>query len=174
MIKFKEYLNSNKKIHIYLDMDGVLCNFNIPKDCIIEDDYIKTWYNVYNKYPNFWIDLPWLKEGKILYEYLINENSNIQLNILSAWLKGTKQLTDWSIEGKKNWIKSHGLTKHIHSVNIVKRSDKYTFVDQSDKIISILIDDYSKNINKWVEVGGIGILFKDHKDTIDKLKNILK
>jgi len=36
-----------------------------------------------------------------------------------------------------------------------------------------LIDDLPRNIDPWIEAGGIGILHKNTEDTIKKLKKII-
>jgi hypothetical protein len=70
-----------------------------------------------------------------------------------------------SSEGKRIWCK-----RELGENTIVNLSyNKSDFAKPN----MILIDDLKKNIIEWENAGGIGILHKNSKDTIEKLKKIL-
>jgi ribosomal protein S9 len=69
-----------------------------------------------------------------------------------------------SVEGKKTWLK-----KNLPEVSYIIEKHKEKYADKD----SVLIDDREKNIKKWEEAGGIGILYKNAEDTIKKLEDIM-
>jgi hypothetical protein len=54
-------------------------------------------------------------------------------------------------------------------VNIVFKEQKPEFCTGKD---CILIDDYSKNIEAWEEMGGTGILYTSAEETLAVLKEM--
>jgi len=171
--KFNLFENK-KNYSIYCDMDGVLTDFeksikdgflndwNKKHKTKIKDGWAfdakygknKFWSSVDKLGLSFWSDMAWTKDGKILWNYLKDMN----INILSKPSQNKK-----SKEGKNIWCERELNLKPILSNN----KEKYANEN------SILIDDLPKNINKWVDAGGIGILHKNTKTTIKKLKEIL-
>ena len=168
-------LFENKKDYIiYCDMDGVLTDFEKS----IKDGFLNDWnkkhktkikdgwafskkYNISKFWKNiellgleFWSNMSWMKDGKELWNYIKDKN----IKILSSPSQDKK-----SKEGKLIWCDRELNLKPILSNNKERYADKN----------SILIDDLPKNINKWVDAGGIGILHKNTKTTIKKLKEIL-
>jgi hypothetical protein len=73
-----------------------------------------------------------------------------------------------SAKGKLIWCKRE-LNPQPVKVNLVPAKDKHIFAKPNH----ILIDDKDKNIQQWIEKGGIGILHTDTKSTIEKVQTVL-
>jgi len=165
------------KIKIYVDLDGVLTNFNqgvkngflnkhnkenntnINSGWEYEERYgsEEFWKEVKKLGLEFWSNMPWTSDGKSLWNF-VKKYPNVE--ILS---KPSKDKL--SREGKKIWCKR----ELGEDVKINLSYDKKEFADSN----CILIDDLEKNIKEWFKAGGIGILHKNTKDTIKKLKRYL-
>lgn len=155
---------------IYLDLDGVLVNFiDAAVDASLLD--IKSgkvdWNALHAMGTIFWENLEWLEEGRKLYDFLLGftKEHDIDLCILTA-----VGLTSGK-EGKLNWIKKQGIKINPLNVYIVNRgSDKKTFADHE----SLLIDDYGKNVNEFIQAGGEAIKFKKNTtEVINKIKELV-
>lgn len=154
---------------IFLDMDGVLCDFiKGVKDTTGEDftspdiskgakGKIKAQIE---KNPSFWHTLDWMPGGKELFRHVKSSHPYI-LSAYANWDKNCK-------DGKKSWIKRH-LMIPKQRINLVLRQDKKKFA-VIDGVQNILIDDYIKNIREWESAGGIGIWHTDARKTINTLK----
>ena len=164
--KLQEELNK-KEYTIYSDMDGVLVDFNNrfkrfsggihPAD--YEDKYGKEkfWDLIDNETGvRFWVGMPWMSDGKQLWNYIKNYNPTI----LSSPSRSNS-----SRMGKRIWRK-----RNLPSTKLVlaQAAKKQNYATPN----SILIDDYESNIDQWVKAGGIGILHTDTASTINKLKEL--
>jgi len=175
--KKKEEKEEQTDWKIYCDMDGVLSDFNKQLHDTWLAEYNKEnktkfkdgwsfeskngskefWKRVGEVGLKFWSDMPWMPDGKKLWNFIKNKN----VEILSR--PSRDQI---SRDGKKIWCERE-LGKDI----------KLTLSYHKEKLAnpkSILIDDLKKNIDKWNKAGGIGILHKNTEDTLKKLKDILK
>lgn len=174
------------KYTIFLDMDGVICDFEQNfidiadnKDKIIFSEHLDkygispTWKLVEKQGLSWWSKMPWKKDGKELWEYVKQFNPII----LSA-----PSRDPLCIKGKTIWvnrelgIKQEPTLSPKHSkwdINsrFILNGEKYRFCKRFEN--SILIDDTPKKINAWKENGGIGILHTNTKDTINQLNKIL-
>jgi phosphoglycolate phosphatase-like HAD superfamily hydrolase len=172
--KFKDYLKQEHtpKYRIYVDMDGVLCDFAKA----VHDIDGKTTVDDIDKMPesSFWkfiVDgtkgglkaffgkMEWLPEGKKFWNFIKDKKPTI----LSAVKEPGKQE---AIDGKNEWL-DREIGKE-QARKFVERKDKQAFAD--DK--AILIDDYDKNIKEWTEKGGIGILFRTTDEVVKKLNEL--
>jgi hypothetical protein len=170
---FKEYFNLLQEIknppnkyQIYVDMDGVLTDFEsqvkktIGKPSseleIHGDDFF--WGEVKKQGFEFWSKMPQTKDFSTLWNFLKPFNPSI--------LSAPASRIDFCVDGKKEWIKNNiGTVRSI----FVKASNKKDFATSN----SILIDDLEKNINDWKDSGGIGILHKSANQTIKELKKYI-
>ena len=161
MIKLKDLIFRK----IYLDMDGVLTDFNqqFQKFGVGEPEKYekkfgkeKFWSLIDAEGIEFWSKMPWMKDGKTLWNYLKNKN----VAILSAPSENPD-----SKNGKKIWIK-----RELGNIPVYLRQaeQKKELAHQT----CLLIDDNKDNISQWVSAGGFGILHKSANDTIKKLKKI--
>jgi len=183
IIKFNNY----KNYQIFCDMDGVLTDFenrfiNIPANTekLSFDEYdekygkYSAWEIIEEEGIRWWSHMPWIKDGKKLWEF-INKNNDVIIcsspsrSILSSngkviWIErelGIKQ--NEATRSPKRWD---------NDSRIVLSSQKYLFCNRFKN--SILIDDTPKQINNWVNAGGIGILHTgDVELTINKIKDIV-
>jgi len=158
---------------IYLDMDGVLCDF--------ESRFIELFgkgaygmgmrdrKNFSQNWPNFiqqgeFKNLSWFPGGQELLSFLKN-HPEIKVEILSS--SGGEKHHEEVKKQKKHWLKKHGIN---YQANIVPgRSLKKNYATPT----TILIDDTEDVIDGFELAGGIGILHKDIKKTLEKLKHLL-
>jgi hypothetical protein len=151
-------------MEIFLDMDGVITDFNkelshilkkpIKKDFDFGNDP-KIWGAINRAGKNFWYHMPWTSNGHKLWEAL----EAYEPTILSAPSNHPS-----SKVGKKEWLE-----ENLPDVPYIIEQKKEKYAGKN----KILIDDREKNIKKWEEAGGIGILHKDTETTLDKLNKIL-
>jgi len=165
----------NPKYHFYLDMDGVIADFDgrfkeytgyYPKE-YQEKFSKKEFYKEINKGGHkFWSDMQWTPYGKQIWSKL----KDLNVSILSS-PGGFNQAE----EGKKEW-----LTKNLGSVkfNFKLSGNKHTILDDFDipntpeeRKYHILIDDHYSNLIPWDEAGGQSIKVT-HNNTSAVIKNI--
>ena len=187
MKSFKEFMKEVEaekgKPMVFVDLDGVLADFfgelwDIYQQTKKED----AWENIkreltpaqqdklVNSIKNasdFFANLELLPGGKKILDYL--QKNSIPFTILSAPLKGEKK--EDSIEGKRIWLKNHGLG----SIPQIFTHEKYHYA-VTNGVKNILIDDWKKNISDWKKAGGIGIKHDDsaYLATIAQLHDILE
>lgn len=150
---------------IYCDMDGVLADFNFsfteyfgdhPNNVfpILGDDEI---WKIVNNIPGFWSDMPWTRDGRILWEF-IKPYKPVLLTTPAKTVKNCKS-------DKIRWK-----NKHISKDTLIIFSDSKQDYANSE---TILIDDTKENIEKFVNKGGIGILHTSAEETIKQLIDIM-
>lgn len=169
MKSFTELFEAPGGAKIYLDMDGVLCNFmkavkdttgvefNDPDLNKMSKGKLKQEIEASGR---FWHDMEWMPGGEQLYRYVKSSQPHI-LSAYANWDKNCKA-------GKNHWIKTN-LMMPKQRINLVKREDKQKYAT-TDGTSNILIDDYIKNIREWEKAGGIGIHHVDSATTINTLK----
>jgi 5'-nucleotidase len=169
--------DSHYKPHLYLDMDGVQCDFFKAwsefegvegyKDIPRPEQSIKRLADsgpeaVYE----FFRDLETLRGGLRVIDWL--QEHDIPYTILSAPLRYERQA---SIMGKREWLDKH----HVGaSESAIFASDKSKYAIDSQGRPNVLIDDFGKNTVPWDEAGGIAIKHDpfDEGPTITALEKI--
>ena len=107
----------------------------------------------------FWANLPWMPDGKELWEYI----SKLNPYILTTPLKDKA-----SKKGKIRWIEENLFPK---PKKILMSHEKYKWATNRG-CPNILIDDFNINTIPWDKHGGISILHTNTKDTIGELEKI--
>jgi len=133
-------------------MDGVLCDMDKALKDLGWNG--KDWWTPIEGKEDFWINMPWMKDGKKLWKYL----KQYTTHILSS-----PSRDPMSRSGKKKWCK-----RELGDVHVYLSNDKGTYADDR----SILIDDREENITDWKKNGGIGILHKSASQTIKEIERI--
>tara|TARA_Y100000034_G_C6899275_1_gene415346 strand:+ start:178 stop:729 length:552 start_codon:yes stop_codon:yes gene_type:complete len=180
MVKFKRFLNERKQKELiarstlpelYIDLDGVMANFDKKAFSILgfnprnAKPLTKSdWVDIKEKVPTFWEDLEPLPDHKFLWNFA----KKYRPHILSA--RPVLWPGDEPERGKRKWIKKH-LGKVSGGIHIVKRKNKQQFATKHNQP-NVLIDDHKKNIQEWEDTGGIGILHISAKNSISKLKEL--
>lgn len=146
---------------IYVDLDGVLTDFDgtiqkfFGKDIKEFEKDPDMWAKITSVGEKFWSTMNWMEEG----EQLWTELKKYEPTILSSPTRSKS-----SVEGKKKWLK-----KNLPGVPYIIEHAKDKYADED----AILIDDRIKNIKKWRQAGGVGILHKNASDTISELNKIM-
>lgn len=146
-------------------MDGVLVDFDggfmkISKgkhpDSLKKNIFWAMFYSLTKgKETEYWANLPWMKDGKTLWNYI----SKYKPDLLTAPPSTAAKI------GKKQWADTN-----LGGVNIIFRQarDKHQLVEPN----AILIDDKESTIDTWNQKGGIGIYHTTAANTIQKLKEL--
>lgn len=169
MKKYKSlYENRKSEYIIYLDMDGILTDFQKH----FEDYFgIKIWHGqthtpvkeVYNKIssvPNWWASMPWMKYGKELLNLSNELCDNVELLTTPA------ETVETCEEDKLTWVKR----EIPFNIKVNFSSSKEDYANPK----SILVDDTEKNIEKFIEKKGIGLYYNIQDDNFEEVKNKLK
>ena len=152
---------------IYVDMDGVLCDFVLAAKRATGQNWVglrsnQDWESIKNT-KNFWANMPWTRDGKQLWSYV----KKFKPHILSAFSPEDPNCKP----GKMRWLRKEiGYTQNF-MINIVRRREKKKFA-MNKRQPAILIDDYPKNVQQFKSAGGIGILHSNTQTTISQLRKI--
>lgn len=165
----------NSKYHFYLDMDGVIADFDgrfkeytgyYPKE-YQEKFSKKEFYKVINKGGHkFWSEMPWTPYGQKIW----NKLKGLNVSILSSPGEFFQ-----AKEGKIDWI-----NKHIGNIKIDFKlsGEKHSILDDhgipnnpEQRKYHILIDDHYSNLIPWMENNGQSIKVT-HNNTSAVIKNI--
>ena len=145
---------------VFLDMDGVLCDFNlaalaahgIPYEIWLEWDHHFKWFKDKEKEfwapmgEKFWEEIPWTTEGKEIFEAVEAIAGIDNIGILT-----TPCDTPGSMEGKKNWVRRE-------LPQLVKRFWPGSTKEFMASPNHVLIDDSDGNVEKFAKAGGKAIL----------------
>jgi len=176
-MRLQQYITEQKNFQLYVDMDGVLCNWlkgaidiglppEVAKNTRVKKNQVILWGAIDELGAVFWENLKWMSDGRKLWDYIKQYNPLI----LSAHSK-RKGGEHWEkrlpvIQGKRNWLIKNTDTLTAKRAIIVQRPDKVKYAAFG----RILIDDTKENVNEWKSAGGIGILHKSATQTIKEFK----
>jgi hypothetical protein len=160
---------------IYLDMDGVLADFDqrfkdlsgmLPRE--FEDKYGKNaFWDFIDEGDNkikFWAGIPVMDGAKQLVDFA----KDYDYELLTA-PSNKKQ----SLIGKSVWVKKHtgDIFPTKPKVNFKKAKNKHLIKPELTKY-DILVDDRVSTIDNWNNAGGTGILYKNINQTLSDLKKL--
>lgn len=155
---------------IYFDSDGVMANF---EKALAEAAGIHYWdrtddkfWHIVDKVPNFFYDLEPLPEAYTMLMTVINAHGLDVVEVLTGAPRPTGTLVT-ACDDKRRWFKDYVHPELVVNT-IIGGKNKYQFLEENPG--ALLIDDYDRNIKKWIEHGGVGILHTDPASTITKLK----
>ena len=150
------------KIKLYIDFDGVILDSIDVSYKLIEDNGIELIDENYEKIQKFFIEVDW--EEIINQSKPINNSIENIKEILSSGLYDTTILTH--VNSKKEIkIKQKYLDKVLPGINVIYVNKKDNKCDIVDCKNTILVDDYTRNLELWENKGGIPIKFS----TTDKI-----
>ena len=157
-----------KPITLFLDMDGVLANFESKYEEMFDVQLNKVSEDIWENNWRHWVEakafekLDWFKGARELIDFATNLRATgkiDRLEILSA--SGGQPYHDEVVRQKNAWLKSRGLFRHFDSVNVVE-SGKKKGEFAHDR--SILIDDTYFVVHNFRDHGGIGLLHDGRVD----------
>jgi hypothetical protein len=156
---------------LYLDMDGVLADFfgafakKMGKDHwkLIEDkekglDALK--------HTDFFNTLEPFDSAKDLVAYA---RAYGDWGINSSPLRGDH---DNSKFWKRMWLMKHDFMPSVENLVFTGSKERFA-VDRIDGSPNVLVDDKPSNINRWVDRGGIGVLYQANQDSFEELRGKL-
>lgn len=159
-------ISNNYKI--YVDMDGVLSDWEAQFKRYSGGITVDTYDSLYGKKkrydlvnensPSYYATMPWMKDGKLLYNF-VKDFPHVEILSHAPDKK--------AYIGKMQWLKSNQIP---FKANLVpNREDKAKFANAD----SILIDDREDVVSDFINAGGKAILHKNSTDTINQLKQLL-
>lgn len=160
---------AEKQFKLYCDLDGVMADFQGRVESYGHGMFTRgkdkkkdslLWSIVGAKGVGFWSGLDFLEEGKELWAEIKKHRPII--------LTALPRNGSIAIQGKKEWVKNH-LGPNVEVVTCM-RVEKKNYAGEN----SILIDDDERNIEEWEKAGGIGILYRNAKEAVQKLDKILE
>ena len=157
---------------VYLDMDGVLCNFDklfvslYGEESLVTRDnkqFTASWPDWVENQKGF-TKLEWFPGAQELIAYL-ESVPDIEIEILSS--SGGNRFHDQVRDQKNIWLDNHNI--HFKRNFVPGRRFKKDYA----KPDTILIDDTPDVIENFNEAGGTAILHKDIAETLPILKSLL-
>jgi hypothetical protein len=147
--------------HLFCDLDGVLCDFD--RGCYAvtrkspEQMKPSIMWSQLARHPNFYGTLPWMSDGKDLWEYI----KGYRPTVLTGLPMGR-----WAAPQKLEWC-SRELGPEVKVITCMAR-DKHRHGNAGD----ILIDDREKAKEPWEAMGGIFVHHISTAQTIRRLKEL--
>ena len=155
---------------VFIDMDGVLADFNTGVETLTgtpfpntdkgHNDYDMRKEELTNK--RLIRNLPPMDDMHDLVAYV--RHTRLPWEILTAAGVINRELV---VYDKGEWIREH-VSPSVVVTCTMTGSQKGMFALEG----SVLIDDRKKNIQAWEDNGGIGILHTSAEDTINQLKKL--
>jgi len=156
---------------IYLDMDGVLCDFE--KKFTEYYGFLSLAKRDRKEWSRDWEDFILHKKGFEKLDWfpggqeLLNHVRNIKLPVEILSSAGGKKFQGEVTAQKIKWLRKHGINYRANIVSGRKEKAEYATPE------TVLIDDTEDVLRHFTQAGGHGILHKNVKDTIQKLDLLL-
>jgi hypothetical protein len=153
-------------ITLYLDMDGVLCNFDKAyRSLRTHATDGKRFYAAVMQYQIF-EDLEFMPDAQELLNYVSRLNE-IDVQILTSMGTYDQVQGNEAKRQKQIWLDKHNIPYRANFVRSKEEKAKYATTS------SILIDDSIGCIAPFIRVGGQGILHTNASDTIALLDSLI-
>ncbi len=138
-----------KKVKIYVDMDGVLAKWN--EKASEEDTHLPGYFRS--------------RETELNAAAMVHllKMAGLDVEILSS-----VYVDDHSASEKREWLDNNGLGD-IPAVFVPYGKDKHAYIDGSEDVLSVLIDDYGRNLSAWEAEGHLAIKFMNGINSRPKL-----
>lgn len=159
---------------VYLDMDGVLANFNkkyeelfgvFPEEVSRKEEHFQSNWKAFVLGNNF-TQLELMPDAQQLLDYARElEKSGIAVEILSS--SGGKEMHDTVRIQKMIWLSKHDITFPINIVPGGHLKAKYALSPWY-----ILVDDTPRVIEGFKNAGGTGILHSSATESISQLQKL--
>jgi phosphoglycolate phosphatase-like HAD superfamily hydrolase len=190
--KFTEFVNEDAgttKFRVFCDLDGVLVDFDrgfkelpdntdnlSPKEYESKHGKDSIWPAIDKLGEAFWTNLPWMKDGRELWDYI----KRYDPIILSSPSRHPGCFT-----GKAKWVNANlGIDQaaitdpadFTEETRFILASQKHEYVEPAKTLLHcepILIDDFERKLEKWTAAGGIGVLHNDSTDTVRVLEETM-
>lgn len=155
----------NFLMKLYVDMDGCLTDFNSAVRAIggetgllpnaTEEQKMIMYRKIDNAGVSFWANMPWKEDGKKLWKVI---------RVFYPVILTSPGKFAYAVRGKNYWVKNN-----LPGTQLFFSNNKGDYAERD----AVLIDDMAPNIVVWREVGGIGILHKNAKNTERQLLSLL-
>jgi len=147
---------------IFCDLDGVLADFEEGVRKIFRKE-VKTipnnqLWSTLARQQNFYGELPWMKDGKLLWEGI----KHLKPTIITAAPRGS-----WAGGQKREWVRRH----LGEDIRIIISTRKFEHCPPNPPM-AILIDDRRSNCEAWEVAGGISIFHESTLETIERLQEL--
>jgi hypothetical protein len=147
---------------IFCDLDGVLADFCEGVRRIFskkpEEIPPSTLWSVLAKTPHFYSNLPWMSDGKTLWDSI----KHLEPTIITAAPRGS-----WATKQKIEWVRKN-LGPEV-PVIVTTEKHKYCPIASPE---AILIDDMMKWCKPWEEAGGTAIIHENTSKTLKALMDL--
>jgi len=157
-------MQGGKGMKLYLDMDGVLADFDLGYERAFGVRSSKLLDNVdwqaVRNIPNFYRDLPPMADLDILWSFAKKFSPTV--------LTGVPSSVDEAPSNKIAWVKKH-LGNDIPII-CCRSSEKCNYAKPGD----VLVDDWEKYRHKWEGVGGIWVTHINAEMSVAALSSVLK
>lgn len=164
------------KLKLYIDFDGVILNTIDVSYKLIEEQGIELLDSNHEKIQHFFINLDWSK--LISLSKPINNSIKYLKELMNSNLYDVTILTHVNTKKEIN-VKQKYLDEVIPGIDVIYVNKKDNKCDVVDCKNTILVDDFTGNLDLWHQKGGISIKFsttnkKYEYMTIDNLGTLIE
>jgi hypothetical protein len=154
------------KYTLYLDMDGVLCDFDKAYRALDHDKVDRLMFRYATMELRIFETLDPMPDARILLNY-VSRIPDVTCEILTSMGTYDPVQGNAAMMQKMNWLRSHNIP---YKPNFVRsKIEKANYANPN----TILIDDSPGCVNPFNSAGGNAILHKTAPDTIAQLEKLL-